>query len=91
MSVNTAVRISFKHSVKHLIMWFYLKADGKFWKIFEAVKAHFFQQSWLAVSWGNQTSLRDGNIVHKPCQRHGTVGGRNDDLKLVSWVLYSCE
>lgn len=29
--------------------------------------------------------MRDGNIVHKPCQRCGIVGDRNDDLKLVSY------
>lgn len=84
MSRKTPVRKSFTHSKAPYYVIVYLKSKGKFWKIFEVVKACFFQQSWLAVSCGNQTVLRDGNIVHKLCQKYGIVGDRNDNLKLVS-------
>lgn len=55
------------------------------WKLVKVVKVLFLQQSWLAVPYGNQRVLRDGNIAHKLCQKYGIIGDKSDDLKLASW------
>lgn len=64
---------------------FYLQPNGNFWKIVQVVKAILFQQSWLAVCYGNLIVLRDGNFAHRPCQKYGTVEERDDELELLAW------